>query len=325
MLAFAGVAAAQQTLPEVDRTNREDRSARGSIRGRVMLPGGGFVTENVKITLQTLRGTVATIFTETQGQFEFPDLPPALYYLEVEADQEKFEVLTESVQVFRGAPSVVALTLKPRVQAQAKSPADRFISVTELSQNIPSQAKKEFNKASEAANAGRTEDAIAHLRKAISVFPDFVRARNDLGTYLFSLGRLEEAAEELRKAVSIDNKSFNPALNLGMVLVHLQRFAEAAEILRRGLSLEPNSPAANLYLGMALVGLGDLNDAEKTLKTAHSLGGNKYAIALFHLGQIYMSRGERDAATKSFENYLLEVPEARNADQVRKMIALLHP
>jgi hypothetical protein len=38
-----------------------------------------------------------------------------------------------------------------------------------------------------------------------------------------------------------------------------------------------------------------------------------------------MNRGERDSALKSFESYLAEVPDARNADQVRKLIAMLRP
>jgi hypothetical protein len=36
-----------------------------------------------------------------------------------------------------------------------------------------------------------------------------------------------------------------------------------------------------------------------------------------------MNRGDRAAALKSFEEYLSVVPEAQNAPQVRKLIAIL--
>jgi hypothetical protein len=49
----------------------------------------------------------------------------------------------------------------------------------------------------------------------------------------------------------------------------------------------------------------------------------QYALALFHLGQLYMSKGNQALALQSFERYLNDEPNAGNADQVRKMIAML--
>jgi hypothetical protein len=63
--------------------------------------------------------------------------------------------------------------------------------------------------------------------------------------------------------------------------------------------------------------------AESNLKAAYSLGGAKYGVSLYHLGQLHMNRGERAAALKSFEEYLVVVPDAQNAQQVRKLIGML--
>ena len=106
-------------------------------------------------------------------------------------------------------------------------------------------------------------------------------------------------------------------------MVHQRKFAEAMSILRTANSLEPNSPSAQLYSGLAAMGLGDLEAAEKDLKTAYSIGGPRFALALFHLGQLYLSKGDRDSALNSFQLYLHEVPDAANAEQVRKTIAML--
>lgn len=138
-------------------------------------------------------------------------------------------------------------------------------------------------------------------------------------------GMLDEAAEVLQRAVDLDNKSFYPALNLGIVFVYQQRFDKASAVLTKALSLEPSSTAARLYLGLAYVGLEKLDLAEAALKAAHSLGGSESAIALFHLGELYMRRGERESALKAFEDYLTAVPDARNANQVRKLIDMLRP
>jgi len=161
------------------------------------------------------------------------------------------------------------------------------------------------------------------LRKAITLYPEFVMARNDLGAQLLGLGKLDEAADELRKAITLDQKAFNPKLNLGIVLVAQHQFAEAAEVLNQALSIEAGSPEARLYSGIALMALGRLEAAEKDLRTAYSLGGTPYALALFHLGQLYMNKGDRESARQAFAEYLRDLPNADNADQVRKMIAML--
>jgi Flp pilus assembly protein TadD len=301
-----------------------DKTGRGSIRGRIVLPGGAFVTETIKLTLQTLRDTISIIYSDNQGQFEFPHLPAGNYKIEIEGDRQRFDPSTESVQVFRGAPSIVNFTLKEKASAAKKPSGPKTASVSEMGQNIPSAAKKEFDKASKVANEGKPEEAILHLHKAIEIYPEFVMARNNLGAQLLGLGKLDDAGVELRKAVALDEKAFNPKLNLGIVLVQQHRFAEAADVLSQALSLDPGSPAARLYSGLALMAQGKLENAEKDLRTAYSLGGSQYALALFHLGQLYMNRGDRDAAQHSFEEYLKDVPNAGNADQVRKMIAMLH-
>jgi tetratricopeptide (TPR) repeat protein len=319
----ASVVQAQGTKPDIGRPVQEDRSVFGSIRGRVLLPSGNFISTNEKVTLLTFRDTVATIYTDGQGQFEFPDLNPGTYQVEVDpTDRQHFQVSIEQVQVFKGAPSVVTVTLKPH-EALRTSLSSRSISVSELEKDIPANARKEFDRAVKASQRGLVGEAIAHLRKAIEIYPSFVMARNDLGVQLLSQGNLEGAAQELQAAVSLDSHSFNPLLNLGIVFVQQHRFTEAANVLHKALSLEPSSAAGRLYSGIASMALGNLDDAEKDLKSAYEVGGIPYALALFHLGQLYMNKGERRLARESFQRYLSDDPKATNADQVRKLIALL--
>ncbi|HJZ80112.1 MAG TPA: tetratricopeptide repeat protein [Pyrinomonadaceae bacterium] len=327
LLAAAALAEAQPKrpvdTPEIGRPNADDRQPRGSIKGRVLLPDGSYVSGNVKLTLQTLRDTITTIYTDGLGQFEFTDLVPGNYQIEADpTDRAHFDVTSEQIQVFKGTPSILNITLKPRAPAKTTR-AITTTSVAELDRSIPNTARKEFEKANHAVQNGLADEAIAHFRKAIEIYPGFVMARNDLGVQLFARGQLEEAAEELQRAVKLDAKAFNPALNLGMVLVHLHRFAEADEILNRARAIQPNSAAAKLYAGMALKGLDNLDAAAECFKSAYETGGKEFAEALFYLGEIYMARGDRAAALDSFERYVTSSPDAANANQARRMIAML--
>ena len=299
-----------------------DKTSRGSIQGRVTLPGGGFIDQNLRVTLLNASGPLAWSFTENQGRFEFANLAPGNYEVQVDTGGVDYQVVSESVQVLRGAPAVITIALKDKPSLSRKMP-NGVVSATELNDSIPKAARKEFMLANAAIREKKTEDAIAHLRKAIDIYPAFVMARSDLGVQLFSQGKLDEAEEQFREAIKTDPAAFNPRLNLGMLLVEKCEFAEAVVELNRAISFNPESAAAHLYAGVAYAGLAQYEDAEKHLKTAYTIGGTSYSLALYHLGRLYTNKGEREAALKYFQEYLRVSPDAPNARQVEKLIAML--
>lgn len=277
----------------------------------------------MRITVQSLRGTQTITYTDNQGLFEIRNLAVGNYTIEVEPDKLRFENTSEHVEIYKGASLFVTIALREKTRAGAPKPETNVISAAELNQAVPDKARKEFDRANALVKAGKHDEAIEHLRKAVAIFPQFLMAHNDLGAQLLEQGLLDEAEREFRRAIEIDPKAFNPQLNLGILLVRQQRFAEASNVLRRAMAMESNSASAKFFLGLSLLGQEDYSGAESELKAAYVLGGSPYAVALFHLGEVYMNRGERALALQAFEAYLREVPNAANADQTRKLIALL--
>ena len=271
----------------------------------------------------SLRGTQEVVFTDSQGLFDVRGLTSGEYTVEAEGDGLRYEVSTEHVQVYKGAPSIVTIVLKEKVADGKTKPGNDVVSVGEMDKDVPAKAKKEFKLASQLAKDGKNSEAIDHLKKAIDIYPNFMMAHNDLGAQLLERGDLDEATVELRRAIEIDTQAFNPYLNLGIVLLRQQRFAEATDTLRKALSLESNSPAAKLYMGLALKAMNELDEAERELKGAYNLGGASYAVALFHLGEVYIDKGERELARQALEAFLRDAPGAPNAAQARKLIGLL--
>jgi len=270
-----------------------------------------------------LRGEKSVVYTDTEGVFDISSLAPGSYTLEVEPDKEhNFEGVSERVQIYGKSSTFVTLYLKESVSVKEKGKSG-VVSTGELDQKVPAAAAKEFERGARAREEGRLDEAVAHLRKALAVYPEFLKARNDLGAYLLAQGKLEEAAEELRRATEMDPNSFNPHLNLGIVLIQQQKFREAADVLGRALSLDPTSAAARLYAGVALLGSGDAGRAERELANAYEAGGSQYALAQFYLGKLYADRGERALALRAFETYLRDKPDAANAEKVRRLIESL--
>jgi len=317
------VSVSAQLRPPVSPGPSTGAISAGNIRGRVVLPSGVAISQAVRVSLLNVRGTREMVFTDNQGQFEFRNVNPGEYTLEVEGDNLRFNISSERVQVFRGAPSVVTVALKEKAVSDKNKAVGNVVSVGELGPDVPDKARTEFERASKLSKDGKALEAIDHLKKAIAIYPNFMMAHNDLGAQLLEQGNLDESAAELRRAIAIDAKAFNPYLNLGIVLIRQKRFAEAADTLGKALSLESDSAAAQLYLGMALMNLNDLAGAERELKTAYNLGGTSYSVALFYLGELYMKSGERSLARQAFEAYVRDEPNAANAAQARKLIGIL--
>lgn len=247
------------------------------------MPNGSPVNEPVKVTLKVMRGDQAATYTDRDGRFEFKSLAAGEYTVEAEADRsrERFEITDERVTVRVNTPNFITLTLREKGKTSEKH--DRTVSVAMLDQKVPPAAKHEFDNAVELARAGKSDESIAALQRAIALYPDYLMALNDLGAQLLDAGRLDEALMALKKATQIDPNSFNPMLNLGIVLVQKKMFADALTSLDRALTAEPSSPPAHLYAGMAAAGANDLTRAEREFKTAHELGGSAFAVSLVYL------------------------------------------
>lgn len=289
-----------------------------------MLPGGAPLTGAVKITLKVLRGDQLMAYTDQEGRFEFQNVAAGEYTIEAESDRDrKFDPGSERILVRRGVDTFVTIYLKEK-NAGARTKGDKSVSVGMLNQKVPGAAKKEFESASRFSAEGNAIESIAALRRAIAIYPNYLMAHNDLGAQLLEQGQLDDAASELREAIRIDPKAANPQINLGIVLERQNSFAESLATLDKALSIDPASPVAHLYAGMDSVQLNDMVRGEKEFNAAYDLGGNTYAVALLHLGKLYMKTGQRDLAIKAFQSYLRESPDAPEAAQLEKLIGQVH-
>ena len=295
----------------------------GTIHGNVVKPDGNAISGAVKVTLKVVRGDQMIAFTDQEGRFDLQNVAPGEYTIEADSDRERrFDAGTDRVQVWRGSVSLVTIYLKEK-KSDKKASRDKSVSVAMLEQKVPSAAKREFDRASRFSAEGNGLESIAALKRAIDIYPNYLAAHNDLGAQLLEQGDFAEAEIQLQAAIKIDPKAFNPQLNLGIVLLRQNKFSESLTTLDNALSIEPAAPAAHLYAGMASLNLNDTARGEKELNAAYDLGGSTYAVALLHLGKLYMKRGEREMALKSFESYLRESPNAPDAAQVERLIGML--
>jgi tetratricopeptide (TPR) repeat protein len=356
---------------------------------QIFMPGGSLPDRAMRFELTRDDGRIETLFTDTKGKFLLTGdlVRDADYIIRVEGDGRSFASTTITFRTFRNIVTYVPVFLNPLEGAKKPSPA--ILNV--LDANVPAEARNTYQQAMAEAGKGETDKAISDLRRALSIYPRYMRALNDLGVLYMQTHRLEDAATTFRQAIKINQSFVYPRLNLGIVLnrqgkysealellaklyaesslltarlpyaealaetgrlseaetlfrliyedvnvanstraeAHFRfgaalnkqnRFAEAARQFEEAIKLQQDMVMAHLQFGGALIQLKRLPEAERELLKAYELGGASAGGAQLLLGAVYNSQGKYEMAIRSFEQYLLDVPNAPNAAQVRDAI-----
>lgn len=199
--------------------------------------------------------------------------------------------------------------------------------------------------------------AIESFREAVKIVPENFNYRLSLGYALLQNNKADDAKDELLKAIAINNKSTSALIQLAIAQVKLKQHDDAEKTLlqvielggsdlamayrtlgvlynekgdmtravaafEKYLSFAPNTKDADalIKLGRAQIKLGLLSEAEKSLQQVINTGGAEAGTAYKFLGALYNEKGEVARAIQALEKYLDLAPNAKDAEQVRKVI-----
>jgi len=118
---------------------------------------------------------------------------------------------------------------------------------------------------------GKEDEAIAHFRKAIDLYPGDARAHYDLGQALERKGQAADAIDEYRIALRDDpNNSMNSAVytDLGLALARTGKLDESIESYQKALAANPRDARAHVGLGAAFLQLDRVQDSIEQCRAA---------------------------------------------------------
>lgn len=318
-LVFGSAIAAAQV--DADRIKRADTN-NAVIEGRVTLPSGFSAERSIRITLRNTQMIISTRYTNKHGEFRFDNLPEGSYYVEAGAVGDEFEPAVKQVGLGRGIVMQVTIQLNEKGLSLAYTAA-RVVSVAELRQAVPGAAKKQYELGLKSVAKGDVNTAASRFETALSIYPEYLAARNDLGAQYLKLKRIDEAEKHFQTVLEKDPKNFNAQFNLGLVRIERKAYADAITELNKSIIIDSTRPVARLWLGFALLESGDLGNAERELTKALVMGGPQCVAAQYHLARIYLARGDKNEALRSLHAYLDEAPKgeyAADAKQLEKQI-----
>jgi Tfp pilus assembly protein PilF len=288
------------------------------IEGRVALPSGFPAERHIRITLKTPLATLSNRYTNNHGEFRFDNLSEGVYLVQADVDGEEFEPVVQRIALGRGIVGEVRLELREK-----KSPVSfnrsRVVSVAELRQSVPADARKEYDLGLKFVARGNVSEAATHFEQAVSLYPEYLAARNDLGAQFLKLKRIDEAEKCFQMVIQKDPKNFNAKFNLGLVRVERKDYADAIDQLNQAIVIDSTRPVARLWLGVALLESGDTASAERELTKALVMGGAECVAAHYHLARIFMTRQDTTEALRAVRAYLDEAPKGEYVNDAKEL------
>jgi len=186
---------------------------------------------------------------------------------------------------------------------------------------IPKAARKAFERGVEKSQKGKGEEAIQAFQDALSHYPDYFDAMNDLAVEYIKLDRCQEAFPLLDRAVKLEPGSPQPHINLGIAFNKQKRYNEAIEELAQAIHLDFNNPLAHFQLGFACLKISDLMRAQ--LEFEITIESKKIPLARLYLADLYKRKDRTSEAIAQIEAFLREAPNHQFAETARKELAQL--
>jgi len=310
-LEFLGSLLAQEQELRVGKRSRE-------VSGEVVTEGEAVISSGVTIVVEMRDGKRSEeIHPDARGRFQLPDLLRQTYILRVTA--EGFFPVEQLLDLKDGEGAVVlriVMHRAPRTKAAAPLPA-----LTDLS--APKNARKVFQKAVQALQAHRVDDAREKFHKAIAAYPCYARARTGLASIQIAARELDAALANLKEAVRCDPGFPDACALLGQVLNNQKKFAESEEILKQGLRLSPEAWPLYDQLATAHYNEGQYAKAQEEWLRVLALDPAPPAEVHAKLAAVYIQGGARDKAYAEMGAYLRAAPGGRFASAFKAMMPRL--
>lgn len=270
----------------------------------------------VQVRLERLGGGIVDqIATDTNGRFRFQGLQRGYYTVIINAKGYNMVQQQADVNVVLRSYLVVELTPEKASIMGMQTPIV-------IDARVPLEAQGEFEKGRGALALKDNKAALAHLERAVTLYPDFYEAQLLLGTTYAAERRLKEAEAALSRALKVKPGSAAALFALGDVYRREKRYKEAEEALGKGLKLDENSwqgyfTQARLYWEMndikrAAPAIGHTIQLKPDFAEAHLLAGN-----------ILLKLNSPERALIEYEEYLRLAPKGEFAEQTQQLILKL--
>jgi len=192
------------------------------------------------------------------------------------------------------------------------------ISVT--SAMAPEDAKKSMEKGMSAVKKEKWEDAARYFQKAVTIYPKYANAWQELGRARVNMIDYQGAREAYVKALAADPKLVTAYLALASLAMRDENWKEVSDTTDRAIRLNPvDYPQAYLLNSVSNYYLGNLDAAEKSAREGiHVDNDHRFPKMNEILAAVFVRRKDYAAAAVQLRIFLQYQPPGPDADSGRK-------
>ena len=286
---------------------------------RVMYSNGKSVGPNIRVEVQGAYGGMVTFgSTDTAGMVRFSRLDPGKYKLHITGDGVETKDTSE-IDLTDVGPRY---TYQAQVDSSAASGGGG--ATFTLDASVPADARKEFDKGNDSFKAQDWPGAQKHFEKAISIYPKYAMAYNDLAKALGHQNQNEKSVEAFRKAAELDEHIQETNVYLGEFYYDNHDFKQAEPYLMHASGDDPKNAQLLLVLANCELKNGEVDQALANAQKVHAIPDHKkFASAHIVAGQALSAKGDAKGAADEFRVFLKEDPNSPMAPQVKAALAQL--
>ena len=289
-----------------------------SISGHVSDGRGAIPNLQVEL-LNDMDSVIQRTKTDSSGLFAFRRLSTGIFQVRVQTYGTSYIGQVKRVQLERTRAFEQVDFVLVSNQTSSISPTGGAVFV----QEVPEQARREFDRGSDLLKNERRKEGLAALRKAVEMFPSYFAALELLGMEYVKQQEYEPAIDVLTKAVEVNRRAYQSLYGLSVAQQSLKQLPQAVESMRRAITLNPGSVNANLWMGMLLRQSAKLDEAETYLKQAVKLSESKSPDAHWQLALLFNDLKRYREAADELEVFLKVQPDSKDTELIKKLIQRL--
>jgi tetratricopeptide (TPR) repeat protein len=288
--------------------------------GRVSLPDGRPATR-VKVYVEGSSGFNRDMLSDDQGNYEFRGLNSGRYRVSAKnpnvPEQYSDPAESDTSRAYNNRLQINVYLRFPMHGAKGAKPGT--VSVADASQNIPKQARKNYEQGVKFQKENQPDKAMAEFNHAIELYPDYFQALTDRAQLYMQRNQLAEAEADFNRSLKI-NEKYAPSLRgAGYCQIQQRKFEDAVANLEKAISLEPKVALSHMLLGYANLSLDKYDDAARALQEAIKLSPEGAARAHVYLAETYAHENKYKEAADEIRLYLQAKPDAADARKLQEL------
>jgi tetratricopeptide (TPR) repeat protein len=297
------------------------RPASCDVRVRVTYPDNHPVGTLVHVRLMAgaSSSALADGYTNSEGQAEFHSVPEGNYNVVVSGEG----IEETNSAVFKVDPGRASEYVDVRVRRLTQEAIRTSTPVSVADLKVPEAAARQFDKAVGLIAKEDFQKAIHFLRKALSIYPRYAAAYNNLGVVYARLGQPAEERSALLKAVELNDHFAAAYANLGRLAIKQGNYRDAERWLGQATTADPADAQVLIMLANIQLINQHYQDALSNCRKLHATQADSHALAHYIAGRALALENHPAEAVSELETFLKEDPSGARVDAARREITQL--